>query len=153
MGWGGAGGALVLLHEAAPSLPALELSTIDSEPVSLTSFVGKPVVVNLWATWCPPCRREMPVFVQAQADYPDVAVVMINQGESVQAITAFLTSRGVGLEHALVDPSSAMMLERGSRGLPTTLFLDAEGKMVDAHMGEITMPSLKNTLKNRFRLG
>nr|WP_309473771.1 TlpA disulfide reductase family protein [Oligella urethralis] len=128
------------------------MSTIDSEPVSLTSFSGKPVVVNLWATWCPPCRREMPVFVQAQADYPDLAVVMINQGESTQAINAFLKSEGLELEHVLLDPSSAMMREVGSRGLPTTLFFDAEGKMLDAHMGEITMPSLKNTLKNRFGL-
>ena len=150
--WGGAGGSLALLHESAPSLPALELSTIDSEPVSLTSFAGKPVVVNLWATWCPPCRREMPVFVQAQADYPDLAVVMINQGESIQAINAFLKSEGLELEHVLLDPSSAMMREVGSRGLPTTLFFDAQGKMLDAHMGEITMPSLKNTLKNRFGL-
>ena len=94
----------------------------------------------------------MPVFVQAEADYPDLAVVMINQGESTQAINAFLKSEGLELEHVLLDPSSAMMREVGSRGLPTTLFFDAEGKMLDAHMGEITMPSLKNTLKNRFGL-
>src|SRR5690625_671255 len=152
MAWGGAGGALDLLHEAAPSLSALELSTVDAECVNLTSFAGKLVVVNLWATWCPPCRREMPVFVQAQADYPDVTVVMINQGESIQAINAFLKAEGLELEHVLLDPTSAAMQEVGSRGLPTTLFFDAEGRMVDSHMGEITMPSLKNTLKNRFGL-
>jgi hypothetical protein len=62
---------------------------------------------------------------------------MINQGESTQAINAFLKSEGLELEHVLLDPSSAMMREVGSRGLPTTLFFDAEGKMLDAHMGEI----------------
>jgi thiol-disulfide isomerase/thioredoxin len=150
LAWGGGSGALVLLHGSAPSLPALELSTIDSEPVALASFAGQPIVVNLWATWCPPCRREMPVFVQAEADYPGIAFVMINQGESAATITAFLKEEGLELDHVLLDTASLAMREAGSRGLPTTLFFDAQGRMVHSHMGELTMPSLKSTVKSHF---
>jgi thiol-disulfide isomerase/thioredoxin len=107
-------------------------------------------VVNLWATWCPPCRREMPVFVQAEVDYPGIAFVMINQGESAATITTFLKKEGIELDHVLLDTASLTMRDVGSRGLPTTLFFDEEGKMVHSHMGELTMPSLKNTVKSHF---
>ncbi|MBL1459055.1 MAG: TlpA family protein disulfide reductase [Methylophaga sp.] len=148
--WGGASGGMAMIQPSSPSLPELELSTIDSKPHMLTSYVGQPVVVNLWATWCPPCRREMPVFMKAQSDYQDIAVVMINQGESMQEITSFLASEGLELEHVLLDQTSKTMREFGARGLPTTLFFDAEGRMVHSHMGEMTMPSLKNTIKKFF---
>lgn len=148
--WTAAVGGLNLLQQSAPSLPEIELRTLDSQPVSLTSFSGQPIVVNLWATWCPPCRREIPVFVQAQAEYPDIAVVMINQGERLQAITDFLTSESLELEHVLLDPASLVMREFGAHALPTTLFFDAEGRLVHSHMGELTLPSLKNTINRSF---
>src|SRR5699024_3535079 len=55
---------------SGPPLPDLDLAALDERPVSLVSYMGQPVVLNLWATWCPPCRREMPVFEQAQAEFP-----------------------------------------------------------------------------------
>lgn len=145
--WGGASGGLEWMQKSSPMLPALELSTLDSKSMMLTSFAGKPVIVNLWASWCPPCRKEMPVFMQVQTDYQDIAVVMINQGETLQEITDFLALEELKLEHVLRDPVSKTMQEFGARGLPTTLFFDAEGRMVHSHMGEMTMPSLKHNIK------
>jgi len=126
------------------------LLTLDERPVSLGSYAGRPVVLNLWASWCPPCRREMPVFEQAQKQFPDVAFVLVNQGESAQQAQAFLQSEGLDLTDVLLDPSSQAMQAMGSRGLPTTLFFDAQGRQVDSHLGEITMPSLKDKVLNRF---
>ena len=62
--------ATLLMSSSAVPLPPLTLSSLEGRPVSLAGFTGKPTVVNLWATWCPPCRREMPVLQQAQADPP-----------------------------------------------------------------------------------
>lgn len=148
--WSSALGGLKLLQQSAPSLPEIELSTLDSQPLTLTRFSGQPVVVNLWASWCPPCRKEMPVFAQAQAEYPGIAILMVNQGESLQTITTFLASEGLELGYVLLDPAAKVMREFGAHALPTTLFFDAEGKMVHSHMGEITLPSLKNTINKTF---
>ena len=143
-----------LLRGAAPSLPAVELSTLDqAEPVALTGFTGQPLVVNLWATWCPPCRREMPVLQQAQHRYPDVTFLLINQGESAQQVEAFLRSEELTFDHVLLDPFSSMMREMGSRGLPTTLYFDASGGWVEFHIGELTLPALASTLARHFEDG
>ena len=149
LAWFGTGALIGLLHQA-PDLPDMQLAALDEQTVSLSSYQGRPVVVNLWATWCPPCRREMPVFEQAQAEFPGVAVVMINQGESGQQAQDFLDSQGLDLTDVLLDPSSRMMQTMGSRALPTTLFFNAQGKLVDSHLGEMTMPSLKDKVLRRY---
>ncbi|HCI3965889.1 TPA: TlpA family protein disulfide reductase [Pseudomonas aeruginosa] len=148
--WFATGGVLALLQRSAPPLPALTLATLDEQPVVLNSYAGRPVALNLWASWCPPCRREMPVFEQAQAQYPDIAFVMVNQGESAQQARAFLESERLHLKDVLLDPASQTMQAVASRGLPTTLFFDEQGRLVDTHLGELTMASLKHTVSRRF---
>lgn len=150
--WVVAGGVLDLVQGSAPPLPDLQLSTLDQGPISLSEYAGRPVVLNLWASWCPPCRREMPVFEQAQTEFSDAAFVMINQGESAEQAQAFLESENLTLTDVLLDPSSSAMQTMRSRGLPTTLFFDAQGRLVDSHLGEITMPSLKDKMSRRFDL-
>ena len=150
LAWFAAGEVLDLLQRSAPPLPALVLATLDEKPVVLNSYTGRPVVLNLWASWCPPCRREMPVFEQAQAQYPDIAFVMVNQGESAQQARAFLEAQRLQLKNVLLDPASQTMQAVASRGLPTTLFFDAHGRLVDTHLGELSMASLKNTVSRRF---
>lgn len=108
------------------------------------------MVINLWATWCPPCRREMPVLAQAQSVFPDVVFVMVNQGESAPAIHAFLEREGLQFAHVLRDPTSLTMHAVGSRGLPTTLFFDEQGRLTDSHVGELTMARLKSIMLRRF---
>src|SRR5690606_29886248 len=66
LAWAVFGGLLAMMQRAAPPLPAFELATLDGEPTTLAALSGRPMVLNLWATWCPPCRREMPVLADAQ---------------------------------------------------------------------------------------
>lgn len=143
-------GADKLAQQAAPSLPDLQLMTLEGRPAHLSSYVGVPVVLNLWATWCPPCRREMPVLEQAQTAFPDVSFVLVNQGESAQQAKTFLQSEGLNLTDVLLDPSSEAMREMRTGGLPTTFFFDAQGRMVDLHLGEITMADLKDKVSRHF---
>lgn len=150
LAWFAAGGVLDLLQRSAPPLQALTLATLDEKPVVLNSYTGRPVVLNLWASWCPPCRREMPVFEQAQAQYPDIAFVMVNQGESAPQARAFLEAHGLQLKDVLLDQASQTMQAVASRGLPTTLFFDEHGRLVDVHLGELSIASLKNTVSRRF---
>ena len=143
------GAMITQLHQPLP-LPTVALTTLDDEPTSLLSYAGRPMVVNLWATWCPPCRREMPVFEQAQEEFPDAAIVMVNQGESTQKAQAFLKSQGLSLSDVLLDPFSRTMDATAARALPTTLFFDAQGQLVDSHIGELTMASFKSKMSTNF---
>ena len=79
--WGGGIFSLSLPSDDQ-KLPTLALVSLQGSTVDLAQFEGKPTVINLWATWCPPCVREMPVLHQAQAANPEVNFVFINQGES-----------------------------------------------------------------------
>lgn len=148
--WVMANGAFSMLLRSAAPMPNLQLATLDERPISLSAYAGRPVVLNLWASWCPPCRREMPVFERAQAAFPEIAFVLVNQGESALQAQTFLEREGLKLTDVLLDPSSKAMQTMRSRGLPTTLFFDAQGRLVDSHLGEITMPSLKDKVSRRF---
>ncbi|WP_240096891.1 redoxin family protein [Thermomonas flagellata] len=160
LAWGAGVGLAVwlglgLLHArmlAGAVLPAvtLELQTATT-PAARTDLAalagGRPLVVNLWATWCPPCRREMPVLARAQAAHPQVAFVFANQGETPAEVAAFLQRQPFALQNVVRDPASALMQAAGSRGLPTTLFYDARGHLVQAHMGELTEAGLARQLQ------
>lgn len=152
LAWAAAGGAFWWLQQSAPPLPSIALTGMDGQAVDLADYRGRPVVLNLWATWCPPCRREMPVLERAQSAWPDVAFVLVNQGEDAATIEGFLADEGLVLRDVLRDPHSRTMFETGARGLPTTLYFNAEGHLVDTHMGELTGASLADTLRRRFNL-
>lgn len=141
-------GMLVLVLSARPvqPLPPLTLIALDGRPVSLSSFTGKPTVLNLWATWCPPCRREMPVLQKAQIANPDVNFVFVNQGETPEAIARFLEQQGLSLRNVLVDARLAAGSALGQRALPTTVFLDAKGGLSSARLGELSHATLAQRL-------
>jgi len=150
LAWAAAQGTLATLQRATPSLSALQLEGMDGAAVSFDKPIGKPVVLNLWASWCPPCRREMPILAQAQANYSGVVFLMVNQGEQAPTVQHFLAQQGLSFDHVLLDPLSEAMQTFGSRGLPTTLFFDAQGKLVDSHMGEISAARLKDMVQGHF---
>jgi len=114
------------------------LTGLDGRSTRLVALKGQPIVINLWATWCPPCRREMPALAAAQDWYDDVHIVFANQGEDAGTIQRYLEAEGLGLELVLVDRLSRLSEDAGARGLPTTLFFDAEGRLTDVHVGELT---------------
>lgn len=143
----GTGSALLSMARQGQPLPDTALATLDGGPVRLRSMLGKPVVLNLWATWCPPCRREMPVLASAQAAHPGVAFVFANQGETATAVRAYLARAGLRLDNVLLDGATALARETASPGLPTTLFFDARGRLVDRRMGELSPATLAQRLE------
>lgn len=108
---------------------------------------GRPVVVNLWASWCGPCRQEMPMLSAAQQREGRVGFLFVNQGESASAVNAYLAREGLPLREVLLDPGSKLGPAIGSRGLPTTLFYDAGGRQVDAHFGVLNAAALESRLR------
>ncbi|MDZ5459536.1 TlpA family protein disulfide reductase [Azohydromonas lata] len=142
-------GHLALLWVARPAqpLPALALRSLDGATVPLASFGGRPTVINLWATWCPPCRREMPVLQQAQQAHPDLNFVFVNQGEAAQLIERYLRRQGLELRHVLVDERQQAGLALGRQALPTTFFFDAQGRLAGTRVGELSAATLARQLQ------
>ena len=130
-----------------PPRPAVPLTTLAGLPTDLAAqAAGKPAVVNLWATWCGPCRREMPVLAAAQKRETGVRFIFVNQGEDGPTAQRYLDDGQLGLENVLLDPSAGLGRAVGSGSLPTTLFYDARGQLVDTHLGQLSAGSLASKL-------
>ena len=129
--------------EARP-LPATAVATrLDGRAFDFRTLRGRPFVVNLWATWCPPCRREMPMLVEVARANPEVPVLLLNQGESSARVSAYLREEGLAVESVLLDPDFTFSAAAGGGGaLPTTLFVDADGRISRTHSGEISRAAL-----------
>ncbi len=144
--WGTTAVPLSMIHNNQQSLPNLTLMTQQGEQVNLQDYAGKPIVLNVWATWCPPCVREMPVLQAAQQAIPEVHFLFANLGENAVSIEAFLMEWDMQLDNVLLDQQNAIGQHYGSRALPTTLFIDAQGQLRDSHLGELSAASLKDKL-------
>lgn len=140
-------GSIALIEQAYLRLPQTPLTRLEGGPVQLSALGGQPVVVNLWATWCPPCRREMPVLAQAQRAHPGVTFAFVNQGEGAADVRRYLESGSLQLQNVMLDPFSSISQATGARGLPTTLFFDPQGRVVDIHVGELTGAALAHKLR------
>lgn len=136
----------------ANGLPALTLERLEGGSVHLASSEGKPVVVNLWATWCPPCRRELPMLARAARTNPSVRFYFVDQGEAPATVRGYLAERpDLDIEGVLLDPGSVLSDRFGAAGLPVTLFFDARGNHVLTHRGEVTEVDLLNYLTDLKR--
>ena len=130
------------------TLDALPIAPLQGAPIGLKQRAGgRPLVVNLWATWCGPCRHEMPLLADAQKKRPDVAFAFANQGEDAATAQRYLTDSGLALDHVLLDLGKAIGAAAGSRALPVTLFFTADGRLVDTHVGALTAGSLDAALR------
>lgn len=129
------------------SMPEIALSDLDGTQVQLGGFKGKPAVVNLWATWCPPCRREMPTLTAAQQTYGNIYFAFINQGEDRSTVRRYLAAQSLAPHNVLLDPRQQLPQRFVARGLPTTLFFDANGRLIDLHLGELSRARLADYIK------
>lgn len=143
--WIGGNGLLRMATERQV-LPEVTLKDLDGRAVPLAAFAGQPMVVNLWASWCPPCRREMPALGKAQREAGDLNFVFVNQGEDSAAVRAYLKAEGLPLRNVVLDPGGELAKAAGAPGLPTTLFFDANGVLVDKRMGEVSRATVAEHL-------
>jgi peroxiredoxin len=120
-----------------PPAPDFDLKDPDGKPVRLLDFRGKPLIVNFWATWCPPCREEMPSMQRAHAavSKEGIGVVAINVGEDADTVAQFLASAQVQFPLPL-DETSKVVMSYPVRGLPTTFVVDSDGRLAYVATGE-----------------
>jgi thiol-disulfide isomerase/thioredoxin len=116
--------------------------TLAGERFNPSELEGQPVVINLWATWCPPCRREMPMMADVAANTDAAELVFVNQGEGQEIIQRYLTAENLELEHVVLDGLGEFGRHYEVPGLPATLFLKSDGTLQSVHMGEISREDL-----------
>jgi len=126
---------------------AFALDGTDGHRVTLASLLGKPLVINFWATYCPPCRAEMPLLQARVANLSSVRLVLIDEGDGAQPARAFLDSVGIH-QAALLDSDLSVGREYGAAALPVTVFVRADGTVAARHIGQLDERALAAELSN-----
>jgi len=125
--------------------PALSLSDLAGQPHRLEDYRGKVVVVNFWATWCEPCRREMPALQRLAQQMPDrVVVLTIDVGETPERIRRFLALTRIDLP-VLLDRDNTVAREWKARGLPTSYVIGPDGRIAYYYIGPLEWTSPRVT--------
>ncbi len=119
-----------------PNAPAFKLIDMDDAVHKLADYKGKPVIINFWATWCPPCREELPSMNRAWKKVKDEGIEMlaINVGEDEDTIFAFSGEYPIDFT-VLLDESGKEISKWPIKGLPTTFVLDPDGKIIYQAIG------------------
>lgn len=117
------------------------LATPAGAPLPLSRFRGRPFVVNLWATWCGPCRRELPMLVAA-ASRSGVPILLADQGEDPATVSAYLTRERIGVDHVVLDPARSLSNAFQVAGYPATAYVAADGTIVQLQLGELSHAAL-----------
>ena len=126
-----------VLPERAPDFRA---TTLNGEVISLSSYRGQPIILNFWATWCTPCRLEIPVFRRFLERNPDAVLISVTadglSGDIAETVDE------LGIEWTVTTPNKTMSRAYGVSVYPTTVFIDEDGRITSTHAGLLTDPQL-----------
>ncbi len=118
--------------------PDFQLQDLEGNTITLSDLRGRPIMLNFWATWCPPCRDEMPLIQQIYEEWtgkpPSVVVLTIDMGESQATVERFMQSQGLSMP-VLLDIKQDVAGKYNIAGIPTTFFIDADGVIQDKKIG------------------
>lgn len=136
------------------NVPDFALPGLNGKTVALSDFKGQKVILNFWATWCPPCRQEMPEFNELNAELKqsgEAVLLAVNltdgRRETKSKVTEFLKSNKYDLQ-VLLDTQSEVAAMFSIRGIPTTIVIDSEGVMRGQIVGATTKAAVLNIVRN-----
>jgi peroxiredoxin len=133
--------------------PAFSLENIVGETVALSDYQGQPVVLNFWASWCPPCRAEIPHFQEASVKYNGQATILgVDQGEPQPVVADFGAALGVSYP-LLLDGDNSVNREYGVSALPTTVFVGPDGVIREVYTGIVNGAVLQDRIERLLAEG
>jgi cytochrome c biogenesis protein CcmG/thiol:disulfide interchange protein DsbE len=134
--------------ELAGPAPPFTLADLNGKPVSLSDFRGKVVVLDFWATWCPPCRAEIPDFIDLQKEYGSQGVQIVGIAlDEPEKVLAFARQNGMNYP-VLLGSDEVSMKYGGIEGIPTTFIIDRDGKIVNRFEGFRPRQVFETEIKN-----
>ena len=143
------------VHEVPVAVPDIRFEGSDGKPRTLADFRGKVVLLNVWATWCAPCRTEMPTLdrLQAKLGGPDFEVVALSMDRAGPGVVKKFFAE-IGVEHLAlnIDASAKAMFTLDARGLPMTLLIDRKGEEIGRLIGpaEWDAPDMVGFIRGRI---
>ena len=145
-----------------PGDEAPDFTLVDSsgEVLRLSDYRSRPVLLNFWATWCPPCQEELPLLQEMAGETPELTVLLVNAGEGLERAATYLEANGLTLPTAVdatdsqrerlegVSPEGTLEVVRRYRvrGMPTTFFIDAEGVIEGVFVGQLAPQTVADHL-------
>lgn len=131
---------------AGPPVPDASFETFAGEEASLEDYAGEPMVVNFWASWCPPCVAEMPDLERVHLALADeVTFVGLNTQDSLPAAEELVDETGVSYDLGL-DPDGELFRAFEVSSMPSTFFVDADGAIVHRHAGMMSEQQLRDLI-------
>lgn len=142
----------VEVPEIGKAAPSFQLTDIDGQSVSLSDFQGEPVLLNFWATWCGPCRMEMPYIQEVHNRWSEqgLVVLAVNIGESLTTVEGFIQDYSLSFP-VLLDLEGNVAERYNIRGIPATYFIDSGGVIRDIQIGAFrSVAEIENILSMIF---
>lgn len=137
-------------NKKTSSIPALNftLKDLDGKEVSLKDLKGKKVFLNFWATWCPPCRGEMPEIekIYEESKNSDLVIIAVNIGEDRDTVKAFMDKNNYKFK-VLLDSNNDIATNYQISAIPTSFFIDKDGKIVNKNVGAMNYADMMANIK------
>jgi thiol-disulfide isomerase/thioredoxin len=134
------------IEEIDQQAPDFILNSLDGEAIRLSELIGKPVLINFWASWCGPCIAEMPLIQERSEQYSDDLIVLgINAGENKRVIEQFVEEQKISFP-ILPDPGDNVQRQYQINAIPTSYFIDRDGKIQAVYVGSISEGQLDRYL-------
>lgn len=126
-------------------IPDFKLKAINGELTGPSDFKGKTIIVNFWATWCPPCRKEIPALIKIQKDNPDVIILAINLDRETEKVVPFARNKGMNFP-VLYGNDEVINKFGGINLIPQTFVYGLDGNLIQKFNGMISMSKLSKIL-------
>ncbi|RII31848.1 TlpA family protein disulfide reductase [Clostridium chromiireducens] len=124
------------------------LKDLDGNEVSLSSLKGKKVFLNFWATWCPPCKAEMPEIekLYQETKDSDLVILAVDIGENLNTVKPFIDENKYNFK-VLLDSDQSVATQYGISSIPTSYFIDTDGNIISKHVGGMNIEQMKAYIK------
>jgi len=126
-----------------------KLKDLNGKEVSLSDFKGKKIFLNFWASWCPPCKAEMPEMerLYEETKDSDLVILAVNLGDDKSTVQEFITNNKYNFK-VLLDTDTNVASKYGIVSIPTSYFIDKDGKIINKHIGSMTIEDMKNYIND-----